>query len=75
MPEPQPIFKLLQRYAKINDKDMYSTFNMGIGFCLIVPDQVADIVIKVFKKYDMRSSVVGKIIDGKGVYIDSERLA
>ncbi len=75
VPEPQPIFKLLQTYAKINDKEMYSTFNMGIGFCVIARDKVADAVIKTFKKYGMRSSVVGKIADGKGVYIGKERLA
>ncbi len=75
MPEPQPIFKLVRTYAKINDKEMYSTFNMGIGFSVIVPDNVADAVIKIFKKYNLRSSVVGKIAGGKGVYINKVRLA
>jgi len=75
MPEPQPIFKLLRTHAKINDKEMYSTFNMGIGFSVIVPDNAADAVIKIFKKYNLRSSVVGKIAGGKGVYINKVRLA
>ena len=75
MPEPQPIFKLIQMHAKLDNKEMYSTFNMGIGFCVIVRDSTADDVINNFKKYGMRSSIVGKIMDGKGVYIGKVRLA
>lgn len=74
MPEPQPIFKLIQTHAKLDNKEMYSTFNMGIGFCVIVPDNTADNVIRMFKKYGMRSSIIGKIVDGKGVYIGKVRL-
>ncbi|MBE43594.1 MAG: phosphoribosylformylglycinamidine cyclo-ligase [Thaumarchaeota archaeon] len=74
MPEPQSIFKLLKTHTKVSDKEMYSTFNMGIGFCVIVPDKVVDNVIKIFKKYDMKSSVIGKINNGKGVYIDKVKL-
>lgn len=75
MPEPQPIFKLLQKDAMINNKEMYRTFNMGIGFCVIAPERVADSVIKIFKKHSMRSTDVGRITSGKGVYIGKVKLA
>ena len=74
MPRPQPIFKLLQTLSKIDDKEMYSTFNMGVGFNLIIPDNVADIVIKIFKKYGLKSSIIGKVVHGKGVYIGKVRI-
>lgn len=74
MPEPHAIFKLIQKHAKINDKEMYSAFNMGIGFCVIAPENVSDDVIEIFKKYSMRSSVIGKITSGKGVYTGKTRL-
>ncbi len=75
MPKPLPIFKLIQTYAKINDREMYSTFNMGIGFCVIAPNNIADDIIKIFGKHDMRSSIIGKIDDGKGVYIGKLRIS
>jgi phosphoribosylformylglycinamidine cyclo-ligase len=40
-PAPPPIFGLLQRLGGIPDEEMYRTFNMGIGFALVVaPDAV-----------------------------------
>lgn len=38
LPEPQPIFKVIQQLGHVPDPEMYRVFNMGIGFCLIVPD-------------------------------------
>ncbi len=38
LPEPQPIFKLIQNVGNVPNPEMYRVFNMGIGFCLIAPD-------------------------------------
>jgi phosphoribosylformylglycinamidine cyclo-ligase len=38
LPQPQPIFRLIQERGNLPDEEMYRVFNMGIGFCLIVPD-------------------------------------
>jgi phosphoribosylformylglycinamidine cyclo-ligase len=38
LPEPQPIFRLIQEAGNVTTAEMYRVFNMGIGFCLIVPD-------------------------------------
>lgn len=43
LPEPQPIFQLLKKWGRIPDEEMFRVFNMGIGFCLIVPDD-SDII-------------------------------
>ncbi|MFY3740785.1 MAG: phosphoribosylformylglycinamidine cyclo-ligase [Candidatus Nitrosomirales archaeon] len=75
MPEPQEIFKLIKKHAKVNDREMYSTFNMGIGFCIIVPRGHEDAITHVFRRHDMRSSVIGRISDKKGVYIGKLRIA
>jgi len=74
MPEPQPIFKLIQKHAKIDDKEMYGTFNMGIGFCVIVPKGSEDSVMGTFRRHGINSTVVGKIENTKGVYIRNLRL-
>jgi len=41
-PEPPAIFHLLQGLGKIADEDAFSVFNMGIGFCIVVPPSDAD---------------------------------
>lgn len=75
MPEPSPIFKLIRKHARINDKEMYSTFNMGIGFCIIAPKSVEDAIVSTFRKHNMSASIVGSIKEDKGVYIGRTRLA
>jgi phosphoribosylformylglycinamidine cyclo-ligase len=35
-PAPPPIFEFVQRLGAISDEEMYQTFNMGIGFALVV---------------------------------------
>ncbi len=36
LPDPPPIFRLIQRMGGIGDAEMYAVFNMGIGFCLVL---------------------------------------
>jgi len=75
MPEPHEIFKLIQKHAKISDREMYSTFNMGVGLCVIVPKGIEDAVTVLFKRYGMKSSVIGKVGYTRGVYVDKLRIA
>jgi phosphoribosylformylglycinamidine cyclo-ligase len=35
LPEPPMIFKKIQELGKVSLEEMYRTFNMGIGFCII----------------------------------------
>jgi len=45
MPVP-PIFKALMEAGPVDDREAYQTFNMGLGFGIIVPDGEADGVVK-----------------------------
>jgi phosphoribosylformylglycinamidine cyclo-ligase len=36
LPEPQPIFRLLQEIGDVSDEEMFCVYNMGTGFCLVV---------------------------------------
>jgi phosphoribosylformylglycinamidine cyclo-ligase len=42
LPEPQPIFRLLQKIGGVSDEEMYCVYNMGTGFCLVLPPADAD---------------------------------
>ena len=39
--EPQEIFKFLQEEGRVEDLEMYRTFNMGMGFLVILPEEYA----------------------------------
>jgi phosphoribosylformylglycinamidine cyclo-ligase len=74
MPESPAIFKLIQKHTRLNEREMYSTFNMGIGFCIVIPEGYENSVRRIFRRYGMNSHVIGRI-GGKGVYIGRTRLA
>ena len=66
--EPQPIFKFLQKKGNIEDKEMYKTFNMGMGFSIIINKNDVDESIKILQKYSKSEvKIVGKIEKGSGV--------
>ncbi len=46
-PEPHPIFRLVQERAGVPDEEMYEVFNMGVGFCVVLPEWDADAAIEI----------------------------
>lgn len=67
LPTPTGIFKQIQVDGGIESKEMYRTFNMGIGFCVIAPKSSAEGIIRIFKKYNMRCRQIGFIEEGRKV--------
>ena len=66
--EPQPIYKFLQKYGNIDDKEMYQTFNMGMGLAIVLSEKDVEKSMKILKKYSKsKVKVVGKIEKGTGV--------
>ena len=65
-----PIFKLLQETGGIPERDMYNTFNMGMGMCMAVAKEDADKALAALKAEGQDAVVVGEIVDGdKGVIV------
>ena len=65
---PQKIFKVLSEIGDIQPKEMYQTFNMGMGFALVCPTEQTKDVIKVLGE---GAKVVGEVRKGDGVGIPS----
>jgi len=55
--KPQPIFELMQKESKFSDKEMYETFNMGMGFFVVCREKDADRVLQIAKE----GRVVGEV--------------
>src|SRR5688572_28874881 len=66
LPAPTGIFRQIQLDGGIDSKEMYRTFNMGVGFCIIAPKASADDIIGVFAKYKMSCKAIGRIEKGRG---------
>jgi len=64
--KPSPIFAALQELGEVTDVEMYQTFNMGMGFCVIVPGKSADDVVKMAGK---GAEIVGRVVRGKDVTV------
>ena len=61
LPEPNPIFKLIQSEGRIDWREMYEVFNMGVGFELIVEKEYADDLIQIAEKYSVAARIIGRI--------------
>ncbi len=55
------IFKFLQDIGEIPENDLWNTFNLGIGFCLIVDSKYKDPILKICDSQNMPSWVIGEI--------------
>jgi phosphoribosylformylglycinamidine cyclo-ligase len=59
LPEPLPIFRLLQSQGAVSDEDMYFTYNMGIGFCIVIAPEDADAAHAIARKHNVPSYSIG----------------
>ena len=59
-----PIFQLLQKEGSIPERDMYNTYNMGVGMTVVVPAAQADKAIEVLKAHGEDAYVIGEIVTG-----------
>ncbi len=66
LPAPTGIFRQIQVDGEIDSKEMYRTFNMGVGFCVIAPKASADDIVSICGKYKMRCKAIGMIEKGRG---------
>jgi len=74
MPNPPPIFGLIQERGVKTD-EMYKTFNMGVGFCVVAPKDQATKIKSIFRKHKIASQEIGNITNKKGVFVNSKRIA
>jgi len=76
LPETPPIFGLIQKHGPVSIAEMYQVFNMGIGFCIVLPAEEADSAIQIAEKHDMGCCVIGSTFKDseKTVVLEEERL-
>jgi phosphoribosylformylglycinamidine cyclo-ligase len=57
-----PIFDLIAKMGNIPERDMYNTYNMGVGMCVIVPKEDVDTALEVLRANGDDAYVLGNIV-------------
>ena len=60
----KPIFDLLQKTGNIPTRDMFNTFNMGIGMAVIVPENEVEQALKILKEQGDEAYLIGEVVEG-----------
>ena len=65
--EKPAIFPFLEKYGKVDHREMFNVFNMGIGMVLMVDPKDADKTVKMFNELGEKAFVIGNVTDKEGV--------
>ena len=60
-----PIFDLLAKTGNIPERDMFNTFNMGVGMSVVVPKDQADRALAILKEQGEDAYILGEIVQGE----------
>ena len=58
-----PIFDLLAKTGNIPERDMYNTYNMGVGMSIVVPAKQVDEALEILTAHGETAYVIGRIIE------------
>lgn len=62
----------LQKAGNVDDEEVYTTWNMGVGMALIVDESEANEVIAIARKHSIPAQVIGEVTDKPGVELVSQ---
>lgn len=66
------IFELLKTEGNLSFNDLYNTFNMGIGYVMVVEEELAPNIIEILASAGETVSVIGKVVPGNGQVVFKE---
>lgn len=59
-----PIFRYMQDIGSISQRDMFTTFNMGIGMVMIVPEEQAEETVRLARELGEQAYHIGTVVQG-----------
>ena len=59
-----PIFELIAKTGNIPERDMYNTYNMGVGMSIVVPASEVDTALEILRAHGETAYVIGDIVKG-----------
>jgi phosphoribosylformylglycinamidine cyclo-ligase len=64
LPVP-PIFALIQERGDVSEQEMYDVFNMGCGFCVVVPPDDEAAALELLRAHYTAARPIGRAIEGE----------
>ena len=76
LPDPPPLFGLIEKLGGVSPAEMFEVYNMGIGFCVVVAPADADRTLAILKRHGRKASIIGHAVADptKSVRLPRERL-
>ena len=65
LPVP-PVFALIQERGEVSDGEMYDVFNMGCGFCVVIPATAEREALALLRSHYPTASRIGRVVAGGG---------
>lgn len=63
--EPQPLFGLIAERGEVPEEEMYEVFNMGCGFCCVVPEGDESAAVAILDRHHPGSRGIGQVTAGE----------
>ena len=60
-----PIFRLIAEKGGISERDMFNTYNMGVGMSVVVPAAEADKALQILRDQGVDAYLIGEIIESE----------
>ena len=60
-----PIFDLIAKTGGITERDMFNTFNMGVGMSIVVKSEDAEKALQILKDAGEEPYIIGEIVKGE----------
>ncbi len=64
-----PLFELIARTGNIPERDMFNTFNMGVGMCVVVSAKDAEKAVGILKSCGEDAYIMGELVANEGITI------
>lgn len=65
LPDPNPIFPLIQDLADVLDGEMFEVFNMGVGFCVVVGEHAVEQTFATLRRHNREAQIIGYAVADK----------
>jgi phosphoribosylformylglycinamidine cyclo-ligase len=62
LPDAPAVFALLQRLGDVADEEMFRVYNMGVGFCAVVPDEQAERAVEIARSHGIDAWRIGRCV-------------
>ena len=60
-----PIFHMISSWGNIPERDMFNTYNMGVGMSIVVPAEQVEEALSILKAHGDDAYVIGTIVEGE----------